>query len=152
MTIRIPPLRERPDDNPVLVREFLQEFCQRYGYPVPHVPVQTMDVFLGHSWPGNVRELRNAVERCVILGRGESIRVEWLRDLFDMAAALRDDTQARQAKVPQAPRQRLAQARQHLDEVLNRHPGNLSAAARELGVTRKTLYSWLGQQKEKGSV
>jgi two-component system, NtrC family, response regulator AtoC len=138
VTVRMPPLRERREDIPFLVREFVQEFGRKYNYPAPRVPRPVLDAFMRHTWPGNIRELRNAVERIVILGRGEQFRREWLDDLFQMARAVQ--TMSRESANRGGA---LQDARSRLSAVLRECGGNKAAAARALGVTRKTIYSWL---------
>ncbi len=73
--IRVPPLRERKEDIPLLVWAFLEEFCSRMGKKITHVPRRTMDALVRHSWPGNVRELRNAIEHGAIVTTGDTLRV-----------------------------------------------------------------------------
>lgn len=138
IVLRLPPLRERREDIPLLVRELTRAFSEQYACPPPEVPAAVMDAFQAHPWPGNIRELRNAVERCFILGRGERFRVEWLTDLFSLADALHEPTPSLQTS-----QESLASRRQRARATLEACGGNLSAAARELRVTRKTLYSWL---------
>jgi DNA-binding NtrC family response regulator/predicted TIM-barrel enzyme len=138
VVLRMPPLRERPEDIPFLVHEISQEFAQKYGCPAPRFPETVMGALARHSWPGNIRELRNVVERLFLLGRGQPLS----RALFDeIFAADREVGQTLGALAP--PPLSLAARRERLDEVLSRHRGNKTAAARELGVTRKTVHKWL---------
>lgn len=133
VVLRIPPLRERRDDIPRLTMELANELARSHYLPVPRIPDAVMQAFLEHTWPGNVRELRNAVERCLILGKGEAFQKAWLDDLFEMASTVVD--------VPAVETR--SHSRQRLAAVLKRHKGNKAAAARELGVTRKTIYQWM---------
>lgn len=138
--VRLPPLRERREDIPYLVRDMAHELSQHYGCPMPRIPQPVLDAFLQHSWPGNIRELRNTVERCVIMGRGEPFCLDWLNDMYMIAQSM--------APSERSPGQRnKAELRSQAAAVLARHKGNKSAAARELGVTRKTLYAWLEEAK-----
>jgi formate hydrogenlyase transcriptional activator len=73
--IRIPPLRERPEDIPLLVRYFAQRFATRLRRPIESVSRETMDMLCRWSWPGNVRELQNVIERAVILSTGSTLSV-----------------------------------------------------------------------------
>jgi formate hydrogenlyase transcriptional activator len=73
--IRIPPLRERPDDIPPLVRYFVQRFAKRLRRPIETVSCESMELLCRWSWPGNVRELQNVVERAVILTHGTTLTV-----------------------------------------------------------------------------
>lgn len=74
--IRVPPLRERPEDIPLLVMAFLREFEKKMGKEIPIVPTRVMDQLIGYPWPGNVRELRNAIERAVIITNGDKLNLQ----------------------------------------------------------------------------
>jgi formate hydrogenlyase transcriptional activator len=71
----LPPLRDRPDDIPRLVRHFTQRFARRMGRRIESIPTATMDALTHYPWPGNVRELQNVIERAVILSSGNSLQV-----------------------------------------------------------------------------
>ena len=73
--IRVPPLRERVEDIPLLVWHFVSEFSQAFGKPVDEIPPDNMRALQEYSWPGNIRELRNVVERAMILATGPKLRV-----------------------------------------------------------------------------
>ncbi|MGA3178535.1 MAG: sigma 54-interacting transcriptional regulator, partial [Candidatus Acidiferrum sp.] len=73
--INIPPLRERPEDVPLLVRYFVQKFSRRQNKTVEYVPSDVMEALVNYPWPGNVRELENLIERAVLLSPGEELRV-----------------------------------------------------------------------------
>jgi formate hydrogenlyase transcriptional activator len=76
--IRIPPLRERKEDIPLLVLHFLKKFAARHGKGMQTVRKETMDALVAYAWPGNVRELENVVERAVIISKGPSLELgEW---------------------------------------------------------------------------
>src|SRR5580765_3178165 len=68
--IRVPPLRERADDIPLLVSHFVRQFGRRMGKTIETIPSETMDALVRYHWPGNVRELQNVIERAVILTPG----------------------------------------------------------------------------------
>jgi PAS domain S-box-containing protein len=127
--IRMPPLRERPEDIPLLVWDFLEDFASRMGKRITQVPRATMEALQRHQWPGNVRELRNVIEHGTIITAGETLRLP----LLDGA-------------VPDsAPPQTLAEAeREHILRVLEttawRIKGPKGAAA-TLGLNPATLYS-----------
>jgi formate hydrogenlyase transcriptional activator len=78
--IRLPPLRERAEDIPMLVWAFLKEFSSRMGKKITQVPRQTMEAFQSRPWPGNVRELRNVIEHAAIVTSGDTLRVPMLLD------------------------------------------------------------------------
>jgi formate hydrogenlyase transcriptional activator len=73
--IRVPPLRERPDDIPLLVRFFAQQYARRMRKPITTIPDDTMQALIQYAWPGNIRELQNAIERAVILSPGPVLQV-----------------------------------------------------------------------------
>jgi PAS domain S-box-containing protein len=73
--IRMPPLRERPEDIPQLVWTFLEDLCSRMGKKITQVPRTTMGALQRHSWPGNVRELRNVIEHGAIITSGDTLKV-----------------------------------------------------------------------------
>jgi formate hydrogenlyase transcriptional activator len=82
--LMLPPLRERADDIPGLVRHFTQRFARRMGRRIETIPTAVMDSLVRYSWPGNVRELQNVIERAVILSKGSSLEVP-LSDLESRA-------------------------------------------------------------------
>src|SRR6202023_3377737 len=73
--LMLPPLRERPDDIPRLVRHFAQRFARRMHRHIETVPSPVMDALVRYPWPGNVRELQNVIERAVILSKGPALEV-----------------------------------------------------------------------------
>jgi formate hydrogenlyase transcriptional activator len=73
--IRLPSLRERPEDVPLLVRYFVQRFSRRQNKTVEYIPADVMDALVHYPWPGNVRELENLIERAVLLSPGRELRV-----------------------------------------------------------------------------
>jgi formate hydrogenlyase transcriptional activator len=73
--VRIPPLRERPEDIPLLVRHFVQQFSRRNNRTIDSIPSGTMDALVRYHWPGNIRELQNVIERAVIVSKGPVLQV-----------------------------------------------------------------------------
>jgi formate hydrogenlyase transcriptional activator len=73
--IHVPPLRERREDVPLLVRYFVQTFSRRQNKTVEYIPSDAMDALVNYSWPGNVRELENLIERAVLLSNGKELRI-----------------------------------------------------------------------------
>jgi DNA-binding NtrC family response regulator len=127
--IRLPPLRDRREDIPLLAAHFLSRSGARYGRPDVRLSADAVDALLRHAWPGNVRELRHSVERAVLLADGDEVGVEHL--------GLR-----------QAPEGSLRLESMELDEAerilirkaLARNRGNVSRAAEDLGLSRSALY------------
>jgi len=74
IAVRLPPLVERPEDVPALVRVLLARHCARLGIAVPRIEPDALRALLDHAWPGNVRELSNALERALVLARGRTVR------------------------------------------------------------------------------
>jgi transcriptional regulator with GAF, ATPase, and Fis domain len=74
--IVIPPLRERPEDIPLLVRAVVKEFQKRMGKEIENIPKRTLQALQSYSWPGNVRELRNLIEHAMILSKGKTLEVK----------------------------------------------------------------------------
>ncbi|MEG9439015.1 sigma 54-interacting transcriptional regulator [Edaphobacter sp. HDX4] len=73
--IRVPPLRERQEDIPLLVRHFSEEYARRMNKKIETIPSETMRILCRYSWPGNIRELQNVIERAVILSQGSTLNV-----------------------------------------------------------------------------
>jgi two-component system response regulator HydG len=129
----IPPLKERPEDIPLLLDLALDRFNKSYGKRIRGFSSEALSLLLDHSYPGNVRELLNMVERAVILARGETITPELLPSEL---------TQSTPMPSFEDSENRLPTANQ-LAALLEKHDGNRSAAARELGINRTTLWRWL---------
>jgi formate hydrogenlyase transcriptional activator len=129
----LPPLRERRDDIPRLVRHFTQHFARRMGRRIETIPPAVLDALVGYSWPGNIRELQNVIERAVILSLGPALQVP-LGDLQLVATM---------ASVPTAAAVTLADAeREHILGALRETGWVVSGpkgAAVRLGMKRSTL-------------
>ncbi|APG26429.1 sigma-54-dependent Fis family transcriptional regulator [Syntrophotalea acetylenivorans] len=130
--IEVPPLRERVSDIPLLVAEFLKEFCARENKLLSLSPA-VMQLFEQYPWPGNIRQLRNVLERAVVLSRG--------REITELELPV-EITAHRSATISSlAPVRPLKEAEADLiRDALERCHGNKSQAARLLGMSRKTLY------------
>jgi transcriptional regulator with PAS, ATPase and Fis domain len=137
MTIPIPPLRERPDDIPILAAAFLEEFATRESKPIEGIEEETMARLLAYAWPGNVRELRNVVERAVLLETSSRLLPESLP--FNL---LRSDGSG---AAPDLNLRRIlaAEERRVLEEALRRSHGVRRQAARLLGIDQRNLSYFL---------
>jgi transcriptional regulator with GAF, ATPase, and Fis domain len=145
--LKLPPLRERPEDILVLAEAFLEELGEQVGKPAAGLSEDARAQLVAHAWPGNVRELRNAIERAVILCRGGLVTSEHLptttaRAVAEVAAAI--------AEAPPGPREFPAEGirldaveRELLTGALARARQNKSRAAKLLGLSRGQLYSLL---------
>jgi DNA-binding NtrC family response regulator len=128
--LRLPPLRERPEDIPALAMHFLRHHATRYRKTVDGFAHDALDALLRHPWPGNVRELEHAVERAALLAEGPTVRPADLGLAPDVAdEATRLDAMT------------LADVEAHLiRRALDRAGGNVTDAARALGLSRSALY------------
>jgi DNA-binding NtrC family response regulator len=133
LTVHIPPLRERPEDIPVLARHFLK---QHANANTPDLTDDTLETMLHYSWPGNVRELRNVMERLAILRSGEEIRLDDLpRDLTTGSKA---DGSAGPLVGQSISLEELERA--HIHAILERENWHQGRTADTLGISAKTLY------------
>jgi formate hydrogenlyase transcriptional activator len=129
--IRMPPLRERREDIPLLVEHFVQKYAARMGRAIDSIPAKTMEGLVQWSWPGNIRELENFIERSVILTTGTVLQAPM--------SELSPEAQGRGEKLAE-------QEREHIIRVLRECHGQLggpNGAAALLGLKRTTLQSKL---------
>jgi len=138
----VPPLRDRKEDIPLLVKEFLQEFGQQYGRPHVEMHADALDALRQYHWPGNVRELRNLVERVLILNpKTQRIERRHLPMLVQRDSA-RDGAKAggRGEEFSTLTEAREAYERDFILKKLDECAGNVSRAAEALGLERSHLY------------
>src|SRR3984893_9272411 len=131
--ITIPPLRERPEDIPQLVRHFVQQGARKMNKVIDAIPCETMDALTQYEWPGNIRELENVIERAVILSPGSVLRVP-IRDLHTRVAPRH--TQERSQTLEEVERKHIVMTLKETRWVLSGPRG----AATRLGLNRATLY------------
>jgi formate hydrogenlyase transcriptional activator len=129
--IRVPPLRERPEDIPLLVRYFVQRFARRLKRPIESVARESMELLCRWPWPGNVRELQNVIERAVILSQGPTLTVP--RAEFDATTA----TASTAATLEDVEREHILRTLEQTDWVI----GGPRGAALRLGLKRTSLVS-----------
>jgi formate hydrogenlyase transcriptional activator len=130
----LPPLRERRDDIPRLVRHFTQRFARRMGRRIEAIPSAVMDALVRYPWPGNIREMQNVIERAVILSRGPSLDIP-LSDLQSAAAAPGPAPAAAAVTLADAEREHILGALRDTGWVV----GGPKGAAARLGMKRSTL-------------
>jgi DNA-binding NtrC family response regulator len=129
--IQLPPLRERPQDLPLLLQHFMEKYGQKYNKKLSPPGARLLKRLSQYSWPGNIRELEHWVERTVIMSEGSKLDPE------DAPT----DSRSRQAHSPTTPESGLKGVElQTIEESLARHGGNVTRAAAELGLTRYSLY------------
>jgi formate hydrogenlyase transcriptional activator len=130
--ITVPPLRERQEDIPVLVRYFAQRYATRMKKPIETIPTKTMDHLAHYHWPGNIRELENLIERAVILSQGSELSVP----LTELKTAIPTQRQLL-ATLEGAERDHILHALRDTKWVI----GGSSGTAARLGMKRTTLIS-----------
>ncbi len=130
--LTVPPLRERREDIPLLVRYFAQKFARRMNKPIDTIPTEAMTALSRYHWPGNVRELENLIERAVILSQGTELHVP----LIELKSAPRQVAQPA-TTLEAAEREHILRALQAAQWVI----GGPSGAAAKLGMKRTTLQS-----------
>jgi two-component system response regulator HydG len=139
VSIKLPPLRERRDDIPLLIDYFLKEFSSSHGKPITAITPAVRKVLMGYSWPGNVRELKNAIESMVVIDADSVLDYDDLtEDLQQAAASGRHDGHAGVDTL--IGRSLEAIERHYIAETLKLTSGNREEAARILGIGERTLY------------
>jgi formate hydrogenlyase transcriptional activator len=144
--IRVPPLRERPEDIPLLVRHFAAQFARRINKKIETIPSEAMKALARYHWPGNIRELQNVIERAVITSEGPILKVP-LSDLktrtasttaavaIDNHGASMAEPRKAGAEAEQAERERILRALEQTNWVV----AGPNGAALLLGIKRSTL-------------
>ena len=133
MALRIPPLRERKEDIAFLARHLLNRINRERNLNIPGITPEVYSLFLEYNWPGNVRELENALERASVLCGGESVSVRHLPEQF--SGGIDTDPSGRAFRSLLSGRER-----DLIMAALRKCNGNRTAAARELGMHKTTLY------------
>jgi len=124
--INTSPLRDHPEDIPVLVRHFTKVYSDKMGREIDKIPPETMRALVSWPWPGNVRELENFIERSVILSRGPSLRAP-LAEIHEAVAKVSGNDSLEQVE------------REHIIRILQESGGVVTSAATRLGLHRTTL-------------
>jgi two-component system response regulator HydG len=127
-SLEIPPLRDRIEDIPVLADYFIGCFAAETGKPVEGLTQTAMQILCAYQWPGNVRELRNVIERVVVIARGRMVGAEELRFLQDRGDECKLGTLTlKEMEI------------RHIQATLEACEGNITHAAKQLGIDRVTL-------------
>ena len=145
--IRMPPLRERRDDIPLLAEAFLRKCVEASHKPLQRISETALALMVDHSWPGNVRELENVIERAVTLARSDKILPD---DLPPAMQGARGDRRI----IDEAVQRNLSLEdveKEYILRILEKTGGNKYQAALVLGIDRKTLYRKLGEIQEQSS-
>ena len=159
VAIQLPPLRERPEDIPVLVQHFLCKYAADFGLAMPSINPDVAAVLQAAPWPGNIRELENVTRRLLLEARGLSISVEAVRGILSARSAVRGQApnslpslaatllaRAQRGEISNAHSQIVGEAeREILTQAIVLAEGNQAKAARWLGISRLTLREKLKQ-------
>lgn len=142
--VKLPDLKDRREDIPLLVHHFLQKFAQQHGEAARRFSNDAMRVLMTHAWPGNVRELENAVEHALTMGRGEILLPEDL----PVSVTLPERDIVQEASLDDVP---LAEVeRRYILRILEKMSGHQIKTATILGIDRRTLYRRLRQYGHAG--
>jgi DNA-binding NtrC family response regulator len=144
--IHLPPLRERPEDIPLLAESFRQEYGRENGKEGVSFSQASISLLMEYRWPGNVRELKTAVEHGVVLARGKLI------EPGDLPAALRGGGGPKATPRQDLPLKLEEVKRSAIDAALEKSGQNISQAAKALGISRRTLHRKLADPFKKGKV
>jgi len=135
ISIHVPPLRERKEDIPLLVKAFIRKCCFEMNKEVVKITPSALNVLMDYDWPGNVRELENVIERALVIGRGSEIVTE------DLPFPGKEYT----AEV--MPDSLKMMEKMHVRKILKKTDWNISKTARLLEIDRQTLYNKLEKYK-----
>jgi len=146
--LHIPPLRDRREDIPYLTASFIREFATKLNRPIKGITAHAERLLQRAAWPGNVRELRNVIERACILTDSRIVTERELASAMNTVPAT--DLGARPEQPPVAPLPDSAEStlmstaqREQITRVLKHVDGNKAAAAKQLGMSRRSLYRWI---------
>ena len=140
--IHIPSLRDRKEDIPLLVKHFLSLLTKNYGGSEKRFSDESMEMMMDFDWPGNIRELRNVVERVLLTCSEEIITPKYLPERISGHTAV-----CEYVKIPIGVSMNIAE-RMLIDQTLISVQNNISAAARILGLSRKTLHNKLNERRK----
>ncbi|MGH8323887.1 MAG: sigma-54-dependent transcriptional regulator, partial [Steroidobacteraceae bacterium] len=138
-SVKLPPLRERSEDIPVIAGEYLRELAGKYGKQVASIPAETQRLLANYNWPGNVRELRNVIEQAVLLARSSSLDPELLPQMIYRAGPVEDVI-----RIPLGATMRDAE-KEIILRTLEARKGNKKITAEVLGISRRSLYNKLAE-------
>ena len=149
VVIKLPPLRQRKEDIPLLAQHFLKRYSAEDGKTISSISDRAMDLLCSYLWPGNIRELENAIEQAVALSYQPVLTPEDLpRDVREQAAATFRSEASRDGQFLLTDTPSLEEVKKrYVLHVLESTQGNVSATARMLKVDRRSLYRMLARYK-----
>ncbi len=151
INISLPPLRERREDIPLLVNVFLKDICKKMGFALPSIDPEVLPYLKQYDWPGNIRELQNVIERMIDYANGENIGLKHLPEEIiapDYHTSLVEripfsDLHTQKDEEIKIKELVSSRERQQLVNMLIFHKSNISKVAKEMGVSRNTVYKKL---------
>ncbi len=147
INLELPPLRERRNEIPALVREFAAEFASENGRKTPEIPPETMRRLCGASWPGNIRELRNCIESMVVLSTGDVLEESLLPPEMESEAPSAGEEKPQGGAFSAQGGMAIRDAESRLiEQALEKCGGNRTKAAEMLGISRRTLQRKLAEK------
>lgn len=145
VTLELPPLRQRPMEIPLLAEKFVREFARENQRGELKIAPELMKILEAHPWPGNIRELRNCLESMVVLSSGDTLTSDDLPPHFHEVPA--PAVNSTSAAAPEASGGTLeSNERELIAKALEHNHGNITRAAKELGISRRTLHRRLAKQ------
>ncbi len=145
ITIRIPPLRDRRDDIPLLTQHFIEKYAAKNKKPIQGISRDAMSMLMDHDWPGNVRELEHTIEHAVVLSKGDMITADDLPELIEKEKNFRRYLTIQLGTPLDQIEQKV------LEETLRMTRGNKKLAAELLGIATRTIYRKL-ENKDKETI
>ncbi len=145
--IQLPPLKNRKDDIPLLVKHFIEKSAKENEKNIPGISAEAMNMLINHDWPGNVRELENTIERAVVICRKGMIKPQHFLTFYDsgMEMSASDNGNGDVKNLAEIEKRTIL-------DVLLEKKGNRTHAAGELGISVRTLRNKIKEYKEKGIV
>jgi transcriptional regulator with PAS, ATPase and Fis domain len=134
VTVRLPPLRDRQNDISILASHFLNRYCHEYQVTPLELSFEVTKLFSGYEWPGNVRELQNVIQHAVLMAESKSIGV------CDLPEYLQNGSGAELSFLEVRDKEAETVEKPFLEDLLRKHRGNISKAAAEAQLSRKTIY------------
>ena len=129
ISMHIPPLRDRKEDIPLLIKAFIRKYCLEMNKEEVKIAPSALRLLTAYDWPGNVRELENVIERAIVIGRGKEIMAD------DLPFVRKD------VSLEDFPKSLKVMEKMHIQRILNENKWNVSQAARDLDIDRQTLYN-----------
>jgi two-component system response regulator PilR (NtrC family) len=139
--ISIPPLRERKEDIPLLVEHFISKYCRINNKNIKSISLKALSLLTDYNWPGNVRELENVIERAILISERDEIGIDCLPSEIQMPKTALINSQSGGSFEEKLTKAKEEIELQFIKLALKKHNGNKSLAAKELGMSRGSLYN-----------